>query len=53
MTVKTVKFNEKNITYAEGDIRFTKKGEDILYAFCLEQPTKDVKNKSIGKNAKF
>ncbi|AWG22794.1 alpha-L-fucosidase [Flavobacterium faecale] len=53
VTVKTAKFNEKNIKYAEDDIRFTTKGENILYAFCLEQPTKDVRIKSLGINSKL
>ena len=49
--VKTAKFNEKNIKYAEDDIRFTKKGDALLYAFCLEQPTKDIRIKSLGTDA--
>lgn len=52
-TVKTAKFNEKNIKYAEDDIRFTKKGENTMYAFCLENPTKEVRIKSLGINAKL
>ena len=51
VTVKTAKFNEKNITYGEDDIRFTKKGDHLMYAFCLEQPTKDIAIKSLGKSA--
>ncbi|QCX40315.1 alpha-L-fucosidase [Aureibaculum algae] len=53
VTVKTAKFNEKNISYTADDIRFTKKGEDTLYAFCLEKPTNDIRIKSLGKGAKY
>ena len=36
--------------YTSDDIRFTTKGEK-LYAFCMEQPTGDVKINSLGKQS--
>ncbi len=50
--VKTGNFNEGNIKYNAQDIRFTTKG-DVLYAFCLGQPTEDVQIKSLGRLSKI
>lgn len=50
--VKSGDFNEDKLKYSAQDIRFTTKGND-LYAFCLGQPTSDIKINSLGKNSKF
>ena len=42
------KVEKQKISYTEDDIRFTKKGDNILYAFVLDQPTKDINIKSFG-----
>ena len=38
--------------YESTDIRFTTKGE-TLYAFCMSNPTENIKITSIGKNSKL
>jgi alpha-L-fucosidase len=43
-------FNENRAAYGEQDIRFTRKG-NMLYAFCMAVPTKDVRIKSLGKSS--
>ncbi len=50
--VKSGDFNEDELKYSAQDIRFTTKGND-LYAFCLGQPTSDIKINSLGRNSKF
>jgi alpha-L-fucosidase len=49
--VKSGSFNEDKLKYSAQDIRFTTKGND-LYAFCLGQPTTDIKINSLGKDSK-
>ncbi|MBC7416534.1 MAG: alpha-L-fucosidase [Pedobacter sp.] len=49
--VKSGNFNEDKLKYSAKDIRFTTKGND-LYAFCLGQPTTDIKINSLGKDSK-
>jgi alpha-L-fucosidase len=38
--------------YESGDIRFTVKGES-LYAYCMVQPSSEIKIESLGKNSKL
>ena len=49
--IKSSNFNEDKLKYSAQDIRFTAKGND-LYAFCLGQPTSDIKINSLGKDSK-
>ena len=48
--IKSGGFNEGKLKYSAKDVRFTAKGE-TLFAFCLGQPTEDVRIKSLGKSA--
>jgi alpha-L-fucosidase len=50
--VKSGSFNEDKLKYSAQDIRFTTKGSD-LYAFCLGEPTSDIRIESLGKNSKI
>ena len=49
--VKSSSFNEDKLKYSSQDIRFTTKGNDF-YAFCLGQPTSDIKINSLGEDSK-
>lgn len=42
------KVEKQKIEYTEDDIRFTKKGDDTLFVFVLDSPTKDIKIKSLS-----
>jgi len=45
-------FNEDKVVYTAEDIRFTTKG-DILYAFCLGLPDKEIRIASLGTSSKL
>lgn len=49
-SVKSGNFNENKVKYGQHDIRFTAKGE-VLYAYCLGQPTVDIRIRSLGRQA--
>lgn len=50
--IKSNNFNEDKLKYGAQDIRFTAQG-DVLYAFCLGAPTRDVRIASLGSNAGY
>lgn len=44
------KIEKQDIKYTEDDIRFTKKGDDTLFAIVMDAPTKDVVIKSLSSD---
>lgn len=50
--IKSGSFNENKVEYGAEDIRFTTQG-DILYAFCLGMPVKDIHIDSLGHDSKL
>ncbi|WP_111708218.1 alpha-L-fucosidase [Lutibacter citreus] len=43
------KVENQKLEYKENDIRFTKKGDSLLFAYIMDTPTKDIKINSLGK----
>jgi alpha-L-fucosidase len=48
--VKSGSFNESKVIYDSQDIRFTTRG-NVLYAFCLDRPQKDIRIASLGSHS--
>jgi len=44
------KVEAQKIVYTENDIRFTRKGDDTVFAFAMAPPTKDIRIATLGKN---
>ncbi|WP_440876054.1 alpha-L-fucosidase [Thalassotalea sp. PLHSN55] len=44
------KVEKQKIVYQQQDIRFTKKGDDTLFMFVMDAPTKDIEVKTLAKN---
>lgn len=44
------KVEKQKIAYNQQDIRFTQKGDDTLYMFVMDTPTKDIHVQTLGSN---